>query len=185
MSPFNTLALVEYENEKQALAAMKNLQNYKVNYIMPVYLEFAPLMIAKKTAAADQPAVKNIEEVKDEKDDNQTRGERTIFVKNLNFSTTEEMLETVFKEAKVGKLLSCKIVRNSENQLSRGYGFVELDSKEAAEKAMKKLQNFILEEHALKLSISKKDLAKAEKKEKQEKILSKRKENPEHAKVEA
>lgn len=76
------------------------------------------------------------------------------------------MLETVFKEAKVGKLLSCKIVRNSENQLSRGYGFVELDSKEAAEKAIKKLQNFILEEHALKLSVSKKDLAKVEKKEK-------------------
>lgn len=76
------------------------------------------------------------------------------------------MLETIFKEAKVGKLLSCKIVRNSENQLSRGYGFVELDSKEAAEKAIKKLQNFILEEHALKLSVSKKDLAKVEKKEK-------------------
>ena len=76
------------------------------------------------------------------------------------------MLETIFKEAKVGKLLSCKIVRNSENQLSRGYGFVELDSKESAEKAIKKLQNFILEEHALKLSVSKKDLAKVEKKEK-------------------
>lgn len=36
---------------------------------MPVYLEFAPLMIAKKTAAADMPAVK-AEEIKDEKDDN-------------------------------------------------------------------------------------------------------------------
>jgi RNA recognition motif-containing protein len=68
------------------------------------------------------------------------------------------MLEQVFKEAKIGKVLSCKVVRNSENQLSRGYGFVELESKEAAEKAIKKLQNFLLEDHALKLSISKKDL---------------------------
>ena len=49
---------------------MKNLQQYKVNYIMPVYLEFAPLMIARKTAAADMPVVKNNdEEIKDEKDD--------------------------------------------------------------------------------------------------------------------
>ena len=45
----------------------------------------------------------------------------------------------MFKEAKVGKILSCKIVKNNENQLSRGYGFVELDTKENAEKAIKKL----------------------------------------------
>lgn len=48
--------------------------------------------------------------------------------------------------------------------MSKGYGFVELESKEAAEKAIKKLQNFMLEEHSLKLSVSRKDLKKAEKK---------------------
>jgi RNA recognition motif-containing protein len=45
-------------------------------------------------------------------------------------------------------------VRNTKTQLSRGYGFVELDSREAAERAIKKLQNFLLEDHALKLSIA-------------------------------
>lgn len=43
VSPFNTVAIVEYETEKQARAAAKNLAYYKVNYIMPIYLEFAPL----------------------------------------------------------------------------------------------------------------------------------------------
>jgi RNA recognition motif-containing protein len=70
------------------------------------------------------------------------------------------MLEQVFKGARLGKILSCKIIRNSENQLSRGYGFVELESIENAEKAIKKLQNFILDEHSLKLSFSKQATSK-------------------------
>ena len=49
------------------------------------------------------------------------------------------MLEAVFKDSNLGKILSCKIIRNSENQLSRGYGFVELESVAMAEKAIKKL----------------------------------------------
>jgi hypothetical protein len=42
------LAIVEYDNEKQAKAAMKNLAYYKVNYIMPIYLEYAPMCVAKE-----------------------------------------------------------------------------------------------------------------------------------------
>lgn len=49
-SPFNTLGIVEYENEKQAKAAMKNLQHHKINYIMPMYLEYAPVVISKSDA---------------------------------------------------------------------------------------------------------------------------------------
>ena len=42
ISPFNTIAIIEYENSHQAKAAAKNLAYYKINYIMPIYLEFAP-----------------------------------------------------------------------------------------------------------------------------------------------
>jgi len=53
------------------------------------------------------------------------------------------MLEQVFKEASTPahplNIVSCKIVRNTKTQLSRGYGFVELTSREAAESAIKKL----------------------------------------------
>jgi len=34
---------VEYKTERQAKAAMKNLAYYKVNFIMPIYLEYAPI----------------------------------------------------------------------------------------------------------------------------------------------
>ena len=42
VSPFNTIAIVEYENQNQAQTAAKYLAYYKINYIMPIYLEFAP-----------------------------------------------------------------------------------------------------------------------------------------------
>ena len=40
---------------------------------------------------------------------------KVIFVKNLNFATTEEKLKYAFEESKAGKVQSVKIVRNKED----------------------------------------------------------------------
>ena len=40
---------------------------------------------------------------------------KTVFVKNLSFSTGERELEVLFNE-EIGKLKSVRIVRNSANQ---------------------------------------------------------------------
>jgi hypothetical protein len=37
-----------------------------------------------------------------------------VFVKNLSFLTVEEQLELAFKESKVGKVQSVKIVKNDK-----------------------------------------------------------------------
>lgn len=108
-------------------------------------------------------------------DDIAKKQQRQIFVKNLNFKTTELELENFFKNAKIGAVRSVKIVRRSDTQQSRGYGFVEVDSQEAAEKALKKLQNALLDEHALKLSLSTKAVTSAEEEQKKAKVLKKRK----------
>lgn len=117
IGPFNTLALAEYDNEKQAKAAMKNLAYYKFNYLMPLYLEYAPLQISKDRARKEE-APAEVEDDVTKEEDSSHKQERTVFVKNLNFSTTEEMLEQVFKETKeAGKplrMISCKIVRNTK-----------------------------------------------------------------------
>ena len=42
VSPFNTLGIAEYTSKSMAAAAMQNLAYYKVNYINPIYLEYAP-----------------------------------------------------------------------------------------------------------------------------------------------
>ena len=50
-------------------------------------------------------------------EDDKTKGlSKTVFIKNLNFSTTEDMVEALFKNANLkGKILSVKIVRRSDN----------------------------------------------------------------------
>jgi RNA recognition motif-containing protein len=43
--------------------------------------------------------------------------EKTVFIKNLNFTTVEAQIEEVFKISNLkGKVLSVKIVRRSDNQ---------------------------------------------------------------------
>ena len=93
--------------------------------------------------------------------------EKQIYVKNLNFDTREEQIEAVFREAKVGEVKKVTVIRRGQNEgehagKSRGYGFVQMDSKESAQKAVKRLQNFMLDDHALKLSLVEKAITEAE-----------------------
>lgn len=54
VSPFNTLAIAEYEDSTQAKAALKNLAYHKVNFLTPIYLEMAPTgFIKSKTKAKE------------------------------------------------------------------------------------------------------------------------------------
>ena len=112
ISPFNTLAIVEYVSAMQAQAAAKNLAYYKVNYIMPIYLEFAPDGLIQAESKPDKQEAEP-EEPADE-DNSRTK---TVFIKNLNFTTTEAQIETLFQHSNLkGKVLSVKIIRRSDNQ---------------------------------------------------------------------
>ena len=84
----------------------------------------------------------------------------------------------MFSETKTGgKVKAITIIRNSETGQSRGYGFVEMSTQEAAKKAIKRLQNFLLDDHALKLSLSTKAITESIEQKKKEKVLKKRKAN--------
>ena len=65
MSPSNTLGIAEYETASQAKAAMKNLAYHKVNYITPIYLEYAPVGFVK----SNKKGSKNENPEADEKGD--------------------------------------------------------------------------------------------------------------------
>ncbi|MCK5848761.1 MAG: RNA-binding protein [Caldisericia bacterium] len=60
-----------------------------------------------------------------------------IFVSNLSFTTTEDELRTEF--ASFGELTSVNIIKDRMTNKSRGFGFVEMVSKEEAEKAIASL----------------------------------------------
>lgn len=101
ISPFNTLAIAEYESKSCARAALKSLAYHKVNYIdSPLYLEFAPKGFVATNSAKDdknsQDADKFVkqddEEILVDQEENNVREKqgKQIYVKNLNFDTREE-----------------------------------------------------------------------------------------------
>ena len=63
-----------------------------------------------------------------------------IFVGNLSPDVNEEELNSLFAEH--GSVSNVKIVRDNSNQMSRGFGFVEMVRKVEAKKALKTLNEF-------------------------------------------
>lgn len=61
---------------------------------------------------------------------------KNLYIGNLPYEVTEEDLKTNFSE--VGKVLSCNIIKDKYTGLSRGFGFVEMETEKEAEEAIKK-----------------------------------------------
>jgi RNA recognition motif-containing protein len=57
-----------------------------------------------------------------------------LYVGNLSFNTTTQDLETMFAE--VGTVQSANLIEDRETGRSRGFGFVEMSSKEEAQAAI-------------------------------------------------
>ncbi len=62
-----------------------------------------------------------------------------IFVGNLPFSATDEQLRELF--SKHGAVKTAEVVKDRYSQRSRGFGFVEMESEEAAAAAIAALNN--------------------------------------------
>ena len=57
-----------------------------------------------------------------------------LYVGNIPYSATEEDLKELF--VKYSSVKSCKLIIDRETQRSKGFGFVEFDSKEEAMQAI-------------------------------------------------
>ena len=65
ISPFNTLAIVEYSQAKQAETAMRSLAYYKINFLTPIYLEYAPVGTLKPIESSDSEMAEKAEDVQE------------------------------------------------------------------------------------------------------------------------
>jgi RNA recognition motif-containing protein len=65
---------------------------------------------------------------------------RKIFVGNLSFSMGEAELRQLFEQK--GGVESVTVMRDTDTGRSRGFGFVEMSSDEAAQKAIAELNGF-------------------------------------------
>ncbi len=65
---------------------------------------------------------------------------RKLFVGNLSFNVGEAELKQLFEQK--GGVESVTVMRDTETGRSRGFGFVEMSTEEAAQKAIKELNEF-------------------------------------------
>jgi RNA recognition motif-containing protein len=68
-------------------------------------------------------------------------------VGNLSFDMTEEQLSTLFSEA--GNVTSAKIITDRHTGQPRGFGFVEMETKAAGQRAISMLNGRTVEGRAL------------------------------------
>ncbi|GJS99589.1 multiple RNA-binding domain-containing protein 1 isoform X1 [Tanacetum coccineum] len=165
------LCLVAFLEPGDARTAFKCLA-YKRYKDLPLYLEWAPDDIISedptykkdendtsisgeregKRASLEQ----ELEGTTNADIDTEQVESRSLFVKNLNFKTTDESLKKHFVDhVKKGKLRSVRIqkhVKNGKN-LSKGFGFLEFDTVDTALQVSRDLQGTVLDGHALMLQL--------------------------------
>jgi RNA recognition motif-containing protein len=65
-----------------------------------------------------------------------------LFIGNLSFKATENDLQELFSQA--GTVVSARVITDRETQRSRGFGFVEMENKEEADRAIEMFNNYNL-----------------------------------------
>jgi len=73
-----------------------------------------------------------------------------IYVSNLSFAVQDEDLRGFFAE--YGEVTSAKVIMDKFTNRSRGFGFVEMPDKTAAQKAIKELDGATVDGRAIKVN---------------------------------
>jgi multiple RNA-binding domain-containing protein 1 len=176
LPPSRTIALVVFLHAADAKKAFRKLAYRRFKHV-PIFLEWAPVEASApfQEKTPNGLAGDSTEEIAfhtgaggGAKDDEQGVSEvisdtfsSTLYVKNLNFATTEQCLQNVFENAVGSEVKSVRIPRKiaptkrmttTENRPeSMGYGFVELSTTEIARKAVKLLRGKLIDGHPIQL----------------------------------
>ncbi|KAJ2615746.1 Multiple RNA-binding domain-containing protein 1 [Coemansia sp. RSA 1365] len=180
LPPSRTIAIVEFLEPSEARAAFRHLA-YKRLKDAPIYLERAPEGIfetsfdasaheapkeQRATALGSKAQLEAIHESVTAAGTSSTAvggdGEKgqvgcVLFIKNLNFETTEDTLRPIFNgvDGLASVLIRRKRDTKNQNSLkSMGFGFVEYKTPAAAQKALDSYQGIEVDGHALMLKMS-------------------------------
>ncbi|KRT79377.1 RNA binding protein, partial [Oryctes borbonicus] len=184
LPPSCVTGLVEFIEPSEARKAFTRLAYSKFKNL-PLYLEWAPEnSLSRKNGNAfnankieqnaeskskdsseetnaDTDVIKADQEESDNEDE-APEPDTTLFVKNLNFETTDESLKKHFESC--GKVYYATVAMKKDRsdptkRLSMGYGFVQFMHKSGIEKALKTLQQSTLDGKSLELKRSERTLA--------------------------
>ncbi|XP_051125398.1 multiple RNA-binding domain-containing protein 1 [Andrographis paniculata] len=167
LPPTKTLAVVIFLEPAEARAAFRGLA-YKRYKDAPLYLEWAPdNIICESSPVGDNTVMGELdikralleqqrEELTDADVDPDRIESRSLYVKNLNFKTSEESIQKHFAgHLKGRKILSVRVKKHLKNgkNVSMGFGFIEFDSVDTAISVCRDLQGTVLDGHALVLQL--------------------------------
>lgn len=72
---------------------------------------------------------------------------KKLYVGNLNFRTNESSLRDLFEQ--VGEIVEVNLITDRDTGRSKGFGFVEMATDEAAEEAIKRFNGYSLDDRTL------------------------------------
>ena len=166
LPPGGTIAILEFPNEAQARLAVSSFAYRKFNDSV-LFLERAPrdLFMKPSSNEARENMLKTTKTGGRLPEHTTSALETsTLFVRNLNFSTTSERLWSEFKlfEGLISAVVKTRTdPKRPKTFLSMGYGFLEFDNVDHTKSALIAINGFNLEGHDLQVSVSHggKDLA--------------------------
>jgi multiple RNA-binding domain-containing protein 1 len=175
LPPSRSICIIEFVDTNSAKAAFKSLAYTRFHHV-PLYLEWTPVSLLTDKQL---PTNNDDHDDSDEKDgandndqtdadvnskiakfmntldgENEDSNTSTLFVKNLNFRTTEDNFLDHFasvvgnssiRSVKIARKSSSTSSSSSNSSSSLGYGFIEFINRTIATKAIKSLQvcNFV------------------------------------------
>ena len=150
LAPSHTLAIVKFLDPATAQQSYKRYA-YRRFKNVPLYLEWAPVANPEeeKSNPTSAPSTDN-----QDGEEELVGPTATLYVKNLNFETTEEGLRQFFDDFPIRSVRIPQKVSSVRGRLvnqSMGYGFVEFEGREVAQKALAQRQGGSLDNYKLEL----------------------------------
>lgn len=168
--PSGTIAIVEFDNADQARSAFKSLAYRKIKESI-LFLEKAPRnLFTSQFRQTTETVVKMPAADLMEPSSDVPGNTSTLFVRNLNFSTTTDRLREIF--APIDGLLSARVKtkpdpKKSGQILSMGFGFLEFRTKQQAQAALAAMDGYNLDGHQLLIRSAHKAINAAEERQKE------------------
>ncbi|KAF3850875.1 hypothetical protein F7725_012647 [Dissostichus mawsoni] len=162
LPPSGLTAIIEFLESTEAKRAFTRLAYSKFQHI-PLYLEWAPVDVF--VAGRPEPVLEKEEAMKRKRGGRGRRGGRRRrnlllvphFSSKILISAQQKRHYRKWTFSKCGKITSCTISKKQDktgNMLSMGYGFVQYQTAEAAQKALRTLQHCSVDDHQLELKVS-------------------------------
>ncbi|KAJ5086017.1 Nucleotide-binding alpha-beta plait [Penicillium argentinense] len=172
MPPSGTIAIVEFARPDQAQKAFKSLAYRKLGDSI-LFLEkapkdlFDPSVTPKTVTTEARGKGQGFSTVDTFAADEPEEGSMTstLFVKNLNFSTTNEKFLEIFRPLDgfvTGRIKTKSDPKKPGQTLSMGFGFAEFKTKAQAQAALAAMNGYKLDQHELVIRASHKGMDAAE-----------------------